>query len=63
VLSELANVYARDTLKKWVPEVEVVEVRAARDNAVLRIRVRFSSKEGRRQTSNRTDEVALSLAL
>ena len=26
VLSELANVYARDTLKKWVPEVEVVEV-------------------------------------
>jgi len=40
-LSDLARVYVRDCLKRWVPEAEMVEVTATRDGAVLQLKVRF----------------------
>ena len=40
-LADLARVYVRDCLKRWVPEVELVDVAAARDGACLQLRVRF----------------------
>ena len=43
VLTELATVYVKDTLKKWVPEVEVIDVGTKRDAARLLLTVRFAS--------------------
>jgi uncharacterized protein len=43
VLTELATVYAKDTLTKWVPEVQVIEVGTKRDAARLLLTVRFAS--------------------
>jgi hypothetical protein len=40
-LADLARVYVRDCLKRWVPEAELVEVAATRDGATLQLRVRF----------------------
>ena len=44
--SELARVYVRKALERWVPEVDVVGVEAMRDGAELRIRVRFRDAAG-----------------
>lgn len=41
VLGELARVYVRDALRKWVPEVEVVGVVAESRGAALICKVRF----------------------
>ncbi len=57
VLQELARVYVRDALKKWVPEVEVVEVDAVRDGAALRLSVRF--RETQRAGSIETTTVQI----
>lgn len=43
VLTELATVYVKDTLKKWVPEVNVIEVGTKRDTERLILTVRFTS--------------------
>ncbi len=43
VLSELATVYVKDTLKKWVPEVEMIGVLPVSNDASLQIQVRFRS--------------------
>jgi len=40
-LSELAKIYIRDTLRKWVPEVELVGVLPVRNEGSLQIQVRF----------------------
>ncbi len=40
-LTELARVYIRETLKKWVPEVTLVSVNAIRDKASLHLKVAF----------------------
>lgn len=40
-LAELARVYIRDALRRWVPEAEVIAVVAERDAASLTLRVRF----------------------
>lgn len=40
-LAELAKIYIRDTLRKWVPEVELVGVLPVRNEASLQIQVRF----------------------
>jgi phage gp46-like protein len=46
-LAELARVYARDCLKRWVPEAELVEVRASQDGAALQLYLRFrAAKQG-----------------
>lgn len=37
VLGEIARVYIRDALKKWLPEVEVVSVSTSQQDNVLRI--------------------------
>jgi len=44
ILGELARVYVRDALSKWVPEAEVVSVEASRDGLTLSIRVRFKER-------------------
>ena len=41
VLAELARVYVRGALHKWVPEVEVVGVEVTREGASLQIWVRY----------------------
>ena len=45
-LAELARVYVRDTLKKWVPEVELVSVQAVLEEATLQLKVRFRPSGG-----------------
>ncbi len=44
ILGELARVYVRDALSKWVPEAEVVSAEASRDGPTLSIRVRFKER-------------------
>lgn len=41
VLSELASVYVRDALQRWVPEVELVAVTVTRADAALQLTVRY----------------------
>lgn len=42
-LSELARIYVRDTLKKWVPEVKLVNVDIKCEEASFYLTVRFTS--------------------
>jgi hypothetical protein len=44
-LSELARIYVRDCLKRWVPEAALVEVIAVRDGSSLQIKVRFRANK------------------
>ena len=44
VLAELATVYVKDTLRKWVPEVQVIEVGTKRVAARHLLTVRFASR-------------------
>jgi hypothetical protein len=46
VLAELARVYVRDALRKWVPEVHVQSVTAERDGSALLLRVSFRKAAG-----------------
>lgn len=46
VLGELARVYIRDALARWVPEATLVAVEVQREGSELRLRVRFSSSTG-----------------
>ncbi len=42
-LAELARIYVRDALRRWVPDAELVSVAASRDGAALSLRVRYRS--------------------
>ncbi|RJS13441.1 hypothetical protein DRW03_36065 [Corallococcus sp. H22C18031201] len=44
VLAELARVYIRDALARWLPGVQLVEVRVEQDSALATLRVR--TREG-----------------
>lgn len=52
-LSDLARVYVRDCLQRWVPEAELVEVVATRDGAVLQLRVRFRAAKSAGEAGTR----------
>jgi phage baseplate assembly protein W len=43
-LSELARVYARDALRRWVPEAEITELNVNRNDANLSVRLRVRDK-------------------
>jgi hypothetical protein len=43
VLGELARVYIRDALRRWLPEAQVVSVAVERVDASLVLRVRFGA--------------------
>ena len=43
-LGELARVYVRDALRRWVPHVTLVSVVVERDDATLLLRVRFRGR-------------------
>lgn len=45
-LAELARVYIRDALRRWVPEAEVVAVAVERDGPTLALRVRCKATGG-----------------
>ena len=62
-LAELARVYVRDALKRWVPEAELVDVLATCQDAELRLRVRFQpTRQGRRKDLERLAEEVSILA-
>ena len=44
VLAELARVYVRDALRKWVPEAQIVDVKVARDGSTVTLFVRYRAK-------------------
>lgn len=51
VLAELARVYIRDALRKWLPEATVVTVTVARAVGSLDVRVRFRAASQIREIS------------
>jgi len=51
VLGELARVYIRDALARWVPEVTLVAVEVQREEGELRLQVRFRAA-GQERTSS-----------
>ena len=59
-LADLARVYVRDCLKRWVPEAELVDVSATRDDATLQLKVRFRAAKNAGNTTA-TSEVDFSL--
>lgn len=44
-LRELARVYVRDALKRWVPSARLVELEVSRDGPELTLRVRVRERE------------------
>ena len=60
-LAELARVYVRDALKRWVPEAELVSVSATRQDATLQIKVRFRVAGKTAKATRPTGEVSVSL--
>jgi hypothetical protein len=51
VLGELARVYIRDALARWVPEATLVAVEVQREGVELRLRVRFRAANQEQTTS------------
>jgi phage baseplate assembly protein W len=45
-LGELARVYVRDALQRWVPEATLVAVAVEREGAVLTLQVRYRATQG-----------------
>jgi hypothetical protein len=41
ILAELARVYVRDALRKWLPEAQILELGVARDGATVAIRLTY----------------------
>ena len=41
-LAELARVYARDVLQRWLPSIHVLSVEVRQDGAKLTLRIRFT---------------------
>jgi hypothetical protein len=44
VLAELAHVYVRDALARWLPGVQFVQVRVEQDGAVVAVRVQLRER-------------------
>jgi len=61
-LSELARIYIRDTLKKWVPNVELVNVQTVRDGATLQLKVRFRPS-GRNSRNQNIEDLSISISI
>jgi hypothetical protein len=59
-LSELARIYVRDCLKRWVPGAKLVEVVAVRDGATLQVKVRFRATV---EASQKDSSVQMSLSV
>ena len=62
-LSELARVYVRDALRRWVPEAELAGVLVTRKDASLQLRVRYRPAKNRGSAPDVTGEVSLSMGL
>jgi phage baseplate assembly protein W len=45
-LSELARIYVRDALRRWVPEAEITEINVNHNDANLNIQLRVRDKVG-----------------
>lgn len=60
-LAELARVYVRDALQRWVPEAELVEVTATRVDAAVHLRVRFREADPRMGPPQPPAEVTVTL--
>ena len=60
-LAELARVYVRDALRRWVPEVDLVEVAVTRDDATLQLRVRYRPSRRQGRTDDTPAEVLVPL--
>ena len=60
-LAELARVHVRDALRRWVPEVDLVEVAVTRDDATLQLRVRYLSSRRHGRTDDTPAEVLVPL--
>ena len=58
-LAELARVYVRDALKRWVPEAELVEVAVTREDSTFQLRVRFRSAQRQGRASEIPAEVTV----
>jgi hypothetical protein len=58
LLAELARVYVRDALKRWVPEAELVETKVSPNKNKLEITVRY-----RMAPNRQTEEVGVTLQL
>lgn len=43
-LSELARVYVRDALRRWVPEAEITELNVTRNDANLNVQLRVRDR-------------------
>ena len=41
-LAELARVYARDALQRWLPSIQILSVDVRQDGAKLTLRIRFT---------------------
>jgi hypothetical protein len=41
ILAELARVYVRDALRKWLPEAQILELGVVRDGSTVTIRLRY----------------------
>jgi phage baseplate assembly protein W len=59
-LSELARIYIRDTLKKWVPEVVLLKVTAVQKEANLQLEVRFRPS-GRNNRNQNIEDLSVSI--
>jgi hypothetical protein len=63
-LADLARIYVRDCLERWVPDVELVEVNAARSDATLTLKVHFraaSTDASKEASADATAAVELTL--
>ncbi len=58
-LAELARVHARDALKRWVPEAELVEVAVTREDSTLQLRVRFRPARSQGRPAETPAEVSV----
>ncbi len=57
ILAELARVYVRDALRKWLPEAQILELSVVRDGATATIRLRY-----RATASSRTRSLSIPIA-
>ncbi len=44
VIEELARVYVKDALKRWLPEVEITSFQAFRQNGTLHLHLQYSTQ-------------------
>ena len=44
ILAELARVYVRDALRKWLPEAQIIELKVARDGSTVTLLLRYRAR-------------------